>query len=441
MKLSKDDFQVNNLGKCEILSPLNLSFKRGDGLVDYIEEGSKVLYHAEVGPEEKQLSNLGFEKAGPRGKIYFDPHNTTVGIVTCGGISPGLNNVLRSLYMELHYKYGVNDIFGFKYGFSGFDSSLGINTIKFARDVVNHIHKIGGTILGTSRGSPPTEVIVDTLEDLDIQILFCIGGDGTLRGAHEICKEIEKRGLEKSVVCVPKTIDNDIPFVFKTFGFDTAIMMSKLVIDCAHTEATGVHNGVVLVKLMGRESGFIASFATLACNDVNFTLIPEVPFDLEGENSFLPLLEKRILERGHAVIVVAEGAGQELIDKERTLKDLSGNLLFHDIGSFLNDKISEYFKKRNIPIYQKYMDPSYMIRGVPANANDGIFCDRLARHAVHAAMAGKTDIVLGLWYNVFTHVPLALVTSKKKRLSPESSLWSSVLSTTGQPFTMKNKVN
>jgi len=437
-KLSKEDFIVENLGKCEIPSPLKLSSKRGDGIVDYIKEGTKLLLKAELTSSDKPNPDLAFEKAGPRGLIYFNPEKTNVGIVTCGGISPGLNNVLRSIFMELYYKYGTQNIFGFKYGFSGFDSTIGINTIKFDRNVVHNIHNIGGTILGTSRGTPPTKVIVDTLDYLGIHVLFCIGGDGTLRGAHAIHQELKKRGLKKSIICIPKTIDNDIPFVFKTFGFDTAVKMAKVVIDCAHTEASGVHNGIVLVKLMGRDSGFIASFATLACNDVNFTLVPEVPFDLYGKKGFLTLLEKRILERGHAVIVVAEGAGQNLFNKERVKKDASGNLLLLDIGSYLNEKIEEYFKKREIPIYQKYMDPSYIIRGVPANASDGIFCDRLARNAVHAAMAGKTDIVLGLWYNVLTHVPLAMVTSRKKRLSPESSLWLSVLSTTGQPFEMKN---
>jgi len=435
---TKEDFAVTTLGRCKIHSPLKLSSKRGDGLVDYVEDGSRLVFQAEV-KAGKEVPDLFFERAGPRSLIYFDPPNTTVGIVTCGGISPGLNNVLRSLFMELHFQYGVKDVFGFRYGFSGFDSSIGINVVKFDRDLVNNIHKIGGTILGTSRGTPPTSVIVDTLVDLDIQILFCIGGDGTLRGAHKIWEEIERRGLKIAVVCVPKTIDNDIPFVYKTFGFDTAITMAKEVIDCAHTEATGVHNGIALVKLMGRDSGFIASYATLACNDVNFTLIPEIPFDLYGESGFLPLLEKRIEEREHAVIVVAEGAGQDLFDKDRTERDASGNLLLHDIGLFLKEKIAEYFESRGIKIYLKYMDPSYMIRGVPANANDGIFCDRLARCAVHAAMAGKTDMVLGLWYNVFTHVPLALVGAQKKRISPESSLWLSVLSTTGQPFTMRNK--
>jgi 6-phosphofructokinase 1 len=279
--------------------------------------------------------------------------------------------------------------------------------------------------------------MVNTLEKLGINILFCIGGDGTLHGAHIIWQEVEKRGLPISVVGVPKTIDNDIGYVAKTFGFDTAVSEARQVLQCAHIEAKGAQNGIGLVKVMGRDSGFIAVHATLANLDVNFTLIPEVPFDLHGKGGFLDTLEQRLRKRHHAVIIVAEGAGQEFFT-ENAGKDASGNILHKDIGVYLKDEITDYFRSKNLPITLKYIDPSYMIRSVPANASDSIFCSHLGRYAVHAAMAGKTDMIVGLWHDKFTHVPISVTISSRKKISPERSLWLSVLESTGQPVSMKS---
>ncbi len=426
-----EDFHINTLGECAVDSPLDFP----DCL--YVSDETGIRYATEIPNDTDADAAVVFQKAGPRRKIFFDPADTKAAIVTCGGISPGLNDVIRSLVMQLYYKYGVQHILGIRYGYKGLNPANWLEPLKLHPEDVERIHEMGGTILGSSRGHEHPEVMVNTLEKLGINILFSIGGDGTLKGAHVIAEEIERRGLPISVIGLPKTIDNDIGYVAKTFGFDTAVAEAKQALQSAHIEAKGAQNGIGLVKVMGRDSGFIAANATLANLDVNFTLIPEVPFDLYGKGGLLDSLEQRIKKRHHAVIVVAEGAGQEFFAGNAG-KDASGNILHKDIGVYLKDEITTYFKKKNTPITLKYIDPSYMIRSVPANASDSIFCAHLGRNAVHAAMAGKTDMLVGRWHNEFTHVPIPVTTQVRKKISPEGFLWLSVLESTGQPMSLKS---
>jgi 6-phosphofructokinase 1 len=334
---------------------------------------------------------------------------------------------------QLH-NYGAREVLGIRYGYRGLNPASGLDPVLLTEQVVDEIHRDGGTLLASSRGGQDTATMVDTLERLDVQILFCVGGDGTQRGAHDIAVEAQRRGTRLAVVGIPKTIDNDIPFISRSFGFVTAIEEARKAIDSAHTEAKGAPNGIGLVKVMGRDAGFIAAGATIASQDVNFTLIPEAPFDLDGPSGLLSLLEQRLARKQHAVIVVAEGAGQDLIPGESTARDRSGNVKHDDIGPFLAGRIKEYFAGRDIEINLKYIDPSYIIRSVPANCTDGLLCDRLARQAVHAGMAGKTDVLIGLWHGTFIHVPVRLAVARKKRVDPESELWISVHETTGQPL-------
>jgi 6-phosphofructokinase 1 len=373
------------------------------------------------------------EKAGPRAKIFFRPGYTRAAIMTCGGLSPGLNNVIRSLYLQLFYRYGVKTVLGLRDGYRALNPKYGHQPMILTQDVVERIHRIPGTILGTSRGKEDPVLAVDTLDREGINILFVIGGDGTLKGAHRIWAEAQSRGLKISVVGVPKTIDNDINFVYKTFGFDTAVEQATKALDCAHTEAHSHPHGIGLVKIMGRDSGFVVAYATLASRDVNFALIPEVPFELEGENGLLQQLQSRLESRNHALIAVAEGAGQDLMGDEADTADASGNRRPHDIGAFLREQINAHFERQHIEVNLKYIDPSYTLRSVLPNANDSIYCDNLSRYAVHAAMAGKTDLVIGQWHNVFTHVPMPLAIAQRKTIHPESTLWLSVLEATGQP--------
>jgi len=428
---------VTNLGPCTIRSPLGLSKVAHDQIPDYVSDATRVLSDIETQQGALLSAEHSFEKAGPREWIYFDPANVNAAIVSAGGLCPGINNVIRSVVLQLVHKYGIRNVVGFRYGLAGLNPASGLEPMALGPEDVRHIHSRGGSILGTSRGSHDVGVMVDSLARRQINCLFAIGGDGTMRAAHRIAEEALTRGYPLAVVGIPKTIDNDISFVDKTFGFETAVSMAKIAIDAAHTEAVSALNGIGLVKLMGRNAGFIAAHATLASQDVNVCLVPEVEFDLEGEHGLFAYLSERLRRRGHAVLVVAEGCGARLDPGRLQPKDASGNMRFAssslDIGTYLRDRIEDFFHTQQIPISLKYIDPSYMLRGVPATAMDALFCDDLARYAVHAAMAGKTDVMVGRWHRAFTHVPLSMVLAESRRIDPDRELWLSVIEATGQP--------
>ena len=440
--MTHEDFEVKTLGKCTIKTPLKPSFHPDYLSFGFIENEDRVLFDASLAEfkrcKESGEMPISFEKAGPYEHLYFDPAKTKAAIVTCGGLCPGLNNVIRSVVNQLYYRYNVCNIVGMQYGYEGFIPQCNHPVIQLTPQSVDGIQHHGGTILGSSRGNQDVGQIVDTLISLDVNILFCIGGDGTLRGAHAIHEEIVLRGLKISVAGIPKTIDNDINLIDKSFGFETAFTIANDIILSAHNEAIGAYNGISVLKLMGRDSGFIAAYAALSIQEVNFVLIPEMTFDLEGPQGFLQVLRKRLENRHHALIVVAEGAGQHFFDGEMMEKDASGNIKNKDIGLYLKDKITEEFKSKNFPFSLKYIDPSYIIRSAPANANDSKFCSQLAQNAVHAAMAGKTDFVIGHWNNLFTLLPIPIAVSRRNKIDVEGELWWNVLETTGQPLSMKN---
>ncbi len=441
MKKEKLNFAIDTLGKCTVPSPISLSKEEDDYIANYVTDDQHILYDIAVTGNKQSLSldkQRLLERAGPREHIYFDPAKARAAIVTCGGLCPGLNDVIRSLVMCLWYRYGVKWIYGIKYGYRGFLPEFSFPCMQLTPEIVVDIHRQGGTILGSSRGyGDRTEDIVDALERMNINILFTIGGDGTQRGACAITEEAQKRNFKLSVVGIPKTIDNDLSFIQKSFGFETAVSSAVGVVSGAHVEARDAVNGVGIVKVMGRESGFIAAHTALAMNDVNYVLIPEVPFDLQGENGLLKHLEQRLCDRHHAVILVAEGAGQNLLKKNNEV-DASGNKKLGDIGLFLKDAITKHLKSKNIDSTIRYIDPSYIIRSAPANPNDSLYCARLGANAVHAAMAGKTGMLISLIHNRFVHIPIGPAVSRKNRVDPEESLWRDVVEATGQPVLMKN---
>ncbi len=436
------DFRIERLGPAAIESPLCSAW--GNDVRLFVPDDERTLYdttgsswfHNEM---PTHIEPYSLEVAGPREFIYFEPAKTRAAVVTCGGLCPGINNVIRGLAHMLLLQYRIKEVVGIRYGYAGMVPS-GLDPIVLNLPLIESIHDQGGTFLGSSRGPQPIEQMLEFLVQKQINILFTIGGDGTQRGAAELAQMARKQKLPISVIGIPKTIDNDLNYVEKTFGFETAFSIADTVLKAAHAEAKGAFNGISIVKLMGRHSGYITTLASLANGNVNFALIPEVPFDLQGPHGFLCTLERRILARGHAVIAVAEGAGQDLLVTEvaKLGYDASGNKRLADIGVALKHEIETHFKQRQIPVNVRYIDPSYIIRSAPATPNDSVFCLQLAHNAVHAAMSGRTAMVVGLWKNTFIHVPFKEVTKERKQLDPESSLWLSLLQSTGQPRTMRN---
>lgn len=427
LMLEQHQLTISSLGERRVPSPLTGIHTDPRRFVDdrYRVQHTIDYLQGESAP------TLGFEKAGPREQIFFDPKQSRAAILTCGGLSPGLNNVVRNLYYALHDNYGVAEVFGVRNGYQGLNPEIGRSPITLSHEFVETIHLQGGTVLGTSRGPQDPSVMVDYLQSLGVNLLFPIGGDGTQRGAHAIAEEAKRRNAAIAVVGIPKTIDNDIKYCHRTFGFLTAVSEAERVIDRAHIEAVSVERGIGLVKLMGREAGFIAAAATIASGEVNFALIPEQPLRIDGDGGFLDQLERRLDAHDHAVVVVAEGAGQDLFEGDEV--DKSGNKKLGDIGTLLKARIKEHFATEGRqPAFVKYFDPSYYIRSAPANAADSLLTEQLSRQAVHAAMAGKTDMMVSLWHNHSVHVPLGLSTGEVKRLELEGDLWAAVLATTGQ---------
>ena len=427
--------EIPTLGKATLPSPLQ---KRADetGSISFVSDQSRVIIEVDDNrvnqmiKEEKALPC--FELAGPRRQIFFDSSKVKCALVTCGGLCPGINDIIRSIVLELHYAYGVRHIFGIRYGLQGFIAKYGHDIIDLTPEAVVNIHDRGGTVLGSSRGPQDIDEIIDGLERMNISLLFMIGGDGTLTAAGRVADAIIDRGLKIGVVGVPKTIDNDIYMVSRSFGFDTAVDVATRAIISASNEAEGYPNGIGLIKLMGRHAGFIAATAVLAQQDVNFVLIPEVDFDLDGPAGLLSALETRLADRKHAVIVVAEGAGQKFFAEGKNDRDASGNIKLKDIGLYIKETISSHFADKGIDVSIKYIDPSYMIRSLPANANDRVFCNFLGRNSVHAGMAGKTAMLIGHWNNQFVHVPMQVIAGQRKKIDPGGSLWRSTLGATGQ---------
>jgi 6-phosphofructokinase 1 len=438
------DFTIETLGKTTVNSPIKMSKKTGDGIANYVTDDQFIRLDTTVTPGHQQHTikkSQVLECAGPRELIYFPPAHVHAGIVSCGGLCPGINDVIRSIVRCLWYRYGVKRISGIRYGYLGFLPEKQFELKTLTPPIVDDIHKLGGTFLGSARGGGrEVEKIVDTMERLNLSMLFTIGGDGTQRGTLDIAEEVDKRRLKIALIGIPKTVDNDFALIDRSFGFNTAVAKAVEVVKAAHVEAVSAINGIGLVKVMGRDSGFIAAHTALASHEVNFVLIPEVPFNLEGYNGFLHHLHKRLEYRNHAVIIVAEGAMQDELIKDKKY-DAGGNVKMADVGVYIRSRIIKYFEEKKIEINLKYIDPSYAIRSAPADPDDSIYCERLGNAAVHAAMAGKTKLIIGLKNNEFVHLPIKTVIRQRNKINPESSLWRDTLDAVNQPAMMVNRFN
>ena len=433
------DLQVRTLGPCTVPSPLAQYVGTRATNEYYVGEEDRILFDDTIELIRRRglpLEELpSFETGGPRADLFFDPQDVRVGVVTCGGLCPGLNDVIRALVLELHEHYGVDDVWGFRNGYAGLVPDSGLEPVRLTPEFVANIHERGGTVLGSSRGAQDVEVVVDTLQARGIDVLIVIGGDGSMRGAHRIAEEALRRDAGIAVVGVPKTIDNDIPHIGQSFGFQTAYSRAAQSIKAAKIEAEASINGIGRVKVMGRHAGCIACYSALAGHDADFVLIPEVPFALDGDDGLLAHVRRKVETQGHAVLVLAEGAGQEHLPETEST-DASGNARLADIGRLLRERITTEFEERGEDVLFRYFDPGYFIRSVPAEPADSVYCSRLAQTAVHAAMAGRTDMVVGRRRHRFVHVPIPYVTHRTHHVSPDGDLWLSVLESTAQPFQM-----
>ncbi|KAJ3088425.1 hypothetical protein HK102_008767 [Quaeritorhiza haematococci] len=429
------NWEIDSLGTPQFNSPLDSVCWVEDDQVVLLDPSMVVTPTSASSPERASptLHTPSLEKAGPRKKIFFHPSYTVAGIVTCGGLCPGLNDVVRAIVNCLTYRYGIKNILGFKYGYAGLNPETS-QVMQLTPHVVRDIHQFGGTILGSSRGPQPPTLMVDQLVHHNVDVLFTIGGDGTQKGAQAIVKEVQRRGLKIAVVGIPKTIDNDICYIERTFGFETAVQLAEPAIKAAHEEARSALNGIGIVKLMGRESGFIALHASLASGEVNLLLLPEMKFTMEAVVEFVVA---RLKASQHCVIVVSEGAGQELCaSNEPQSKDASGNVKFMDIGVWLNKELGKRLNARQIPHTIKYIDPSYTIRSARCSASDAAFALQLGFMAAHAAMAGKTNVVVGMVNNRFVHIPIERAVEYRKKVDVRGLTYQSFLDSSGQPAAM-----
>jgi 6-phosphofructokinase 1 len=439
MTMNPLDSSIPQVSESTFPTPLKFAGRDPSATIRYRKDSDRVRVYPCITLDDAEKYDATFERAGPREQIMGDPAQMTAAIMTCGGLCPGLNDVIRGLVMSLRHHYDVQNILGIRYGYAGL-TPAGQPPLELTPELIDGIHRDGGTILGVSRGKQDVPTMAQTLLSWNVNQLFVIGGDGTQRGALELSEEFERLGEPVSVIGVPKTIDNDILWVDQSFGFDTAVEIAARVVNDAHVEAKSAERCIGVVKVMGRNSGYIAAHAALASLEANVVLIPEVPFSLHGSGGLLDFLEERIEKKDHAVLVVAEGAGQEFFKNNGIAErhDASGNRLQQDIGEFLCDEIRHHFAAKQQPVNIKYLDPSYSVRSTPATGTDRIYCTRLAHSAVHAAMAGKTGMMASRWTGHYVHVPLRLVTQGQRRIDPSGSLWRTVLESTGQPCLLNN---
>ena len=265
-------------------------------------------------------------------------------IATCGGLCPGTNDVIRAIVLELHHLYKVRHIYGVRYGFQGFIPKYGHDLVDLTPEVVANIHTFGGTVLSSSRGPQDIGEIVDALDRMQHPASSSSSAaTAPCRAANRICEEIARRELRIGVIVIPKTIDNDIALVSRSFGFDTAVEMATEAIHAAHTEALGAPNGIGLVKLMGRylrvhrrqrHPGLAGS---QLCPDPRGRFRSGRRLRSAGQSGRPPEGAAPRRHRG------GRGRRGTILPEENRQRDPSGNLKPGDIGHFLQDEIKDYF--------------------------------------------------------------------------------------------------
>jgi len=394
---------------------------------DELVMGHIITNDSKQAARDSETAN-GCFRANATRHIYWDPKDVRAAIVTCGGLCPGLNSVVRELTDCLYNEYGVKDILGMRGGYHGLSNPEELTPMYLTPKIVNEIHMKGGSVLMAGRGGNDCIRIVDKLKERDINMLFVVGGDGTQSGAHALFLEARKRKMPISIVGVPKSIDNDVMYFDKTFGFESAVAEAVSVIRGSFVEATSANRAVSIVKLMGRDAGFVSMYAAVASNLVDLCLIPEVDVKLQD---VLAYVDKVLAQKGYMVVAVAEGAGQNFVESEGV--DPTGHTKYGDVGVFLRDAINEHLKRSDDGGRSFYFDPSYMIRAVPANPIDHIFCSRLSRDAVHTAMRGYTGVCVGPIHNIIIIMPMNNIASRQKTVNVHRNMWQVCVHQSGMP--------
>mmetsp|Transcript_20291 Transcript_20291/g.48093 ORF Transcript_20291/g.48093 Transcript_20291/m.48093 type:complete len:415 (+) Transcript_20291:167-1411(+) len=372
------------------------------------------------------LLSSGCLRANAARQLFWEPNKVKAAVVTCGGLCPGLNSIIRGVTKCLWNEYGVREILGITAGYNGLSDPETHPPVKLTEEMVRDIHMKGGSIIKAARGGFDAEKICDNLQRLGITVLFLVGGDGTQFAGHLLYEAARKRRLAVSIVGIPKSIDNDVVLFDRTFGFDTAVAKASEVIRNALVEASSCDRGVGIVKLMGRDSGFVAMHAATAADVVDLCMIPEVKVDMKD---VIEHVDATLAKKKYMVIAVAEGAGQELVSTGK--QDDTGHTVYGDIGVFLKDTLNKHLKASGGRTF--YIDPSYIIRSVPITPNDHIYCVRLANDAVHTAMRGYTGVCVGAMHNVVCMLPSRLIASGKKKVRPHSSSWQGCVQTCNMP--------
>ena len=431
LAITADDLAIARLGERTIDTPLRDLLGGREESVHYVTETDRVLLDDTLGVAKRRSAGTpaelpAFNPGGPREKLYFEPSTVTAAIVTCGGLCPGLNNVVRALVLQLANAYGVKSILGFRNGYSGLTDTSA--PLALTPELVRDIHNRGGTILGTSRGGQEPAAMVDTLARHRVDMLFVIGGDGSLRGAQKIAAKpppatAARRGGHPEDHRQRHSVDRP------------ELRLPDRVRPRRRVDPRRAHRGRVHRRRRGtgQADGPAQRLHRLLCDtrQPRSRLRPDPRSLLPARQ--LPALPAQA-RRSAGARSRGRRRGRRAGAVPRSAEtDASGNARLGDIGALLRERVTAHFAQHGTPLSLRYVDPGYAIRSVPANAFDAVYCARLAQAAVHAGMAGFTSMVVARWHGRFIHLPIALATATRNQVDPHGDLWMSVLEATGQP--------
>lgn len=478
--------------KATIENPLPIEV-RGDDR----DEGARIVvdarrkYHDPLEGITPAAWNLTMPEAGPRRYVSYPQKNQLkVGILVSGGIAPGINAVISGIIARHHayqaWSQKINknyalEILGYSEALKGLlhagRPAVPLD-LKTVREAVNH----GGSILPTARADELLDLedpkqrdgaldkVTSRLINQQIDILYIIGGDGSMRAAHAIsCRARRNPINELSVIGIPKTMDNDILWVWQSFGFLSAVEFAKQAILQLHTEVMS-NPRLCVIQLFGSDSGFVVSHAALASGVCDAVLIPEVNFTLKQLSGYI---RYRLQDRPHSdkpyggIVALAETAipldWREYVSATAEVADGSEKVIltpeelraietFESHGRRVHGQTPDALRSGGLRLVSQILqreirklgdrwssyrvftnEPRHLIRSIEPSVSDVIFAQRLGTLAVDNAMAGYHDFMISQWLTEYVLVPLKLVVLGRKRVPEHGIFWKSVRASTGQP--------